>query len=197
VGTDNETPAASLTYQLRIGTTPGGSDVLAPMSSGNGQRRLPQMGNAQLGIHFPFSYKAGMPYYWSVQTIDGVFAGSSFAPQHSFRIIDSPPTVVSVGVSNLVSGDLSGDGIVDENELNTVLSNYWPSSPWLYLTNVAGLGGTTGTFALTNSTSGAFSVEYSTNLTDWFFLGPATPRYGFTDTNAPAQPQRYYRLRWP
>jgi len=31
-------------------------------------------------------------------------------------------------------------------------------------------------------------VEYSTNLVDWYFLGPATPRYLFTDTNAPAVP---------
>jgi hypothetical protein len=59
------------------------------------------------------------------------------------------------------------------------------------------LGGTNVTFALTNSLAGAFSVEYTTNLVDWYFLDPATPRYLFTDTNAPAIPQRYYRLRWP
>jgi hypothetical protein len=29
------------------------------------------------------------------------------------------------------------------------------------------------------------------------FLGPAIPRYLFTDTNAPGLPQRLYRLRWP
>ena len=52
-------------------------------------------------------------------------------------------------------------------------------------------------FALTNSLAGAFTVEYSTNLVDWHLLGPATPRYLFTDTNAPALPQRYYCLRWP
>lgn len=65
------------------------------------------------------------------------------------------------------------------------------------MTNVAGLGGTNVTFALTNSLAGAFSVEYTTNFVDWYFLGPATARYEFTDTNAPAVPQRYYRLRWP
>ena len=65
------------------------------------------------------------------------------------------------------------------------------------MTNVAGLESSNITFAIPNSTAGAFSVEYSTNLADWYFLGPATPRYGFHDTNAPAQPQRYYRLRWP
>ena len=65
------------------------------------------------------------------------------------------------------------------------------------MTNVSGLGETNVTFALSNSVSGGYSVEVSTNLTDWQFLGPATPRYLFSDTNAPAVPQRYYRLRYP
>ena len=92
---------------------------------------------------------------------------------------------------------LNGDGTVNQSELNLVLAAYYPNSPWLYLTNVAGLGGTNVTFALSNSTAGAFSVLYSTNLMDWIYLGPATPRYLFTDTNAPGIPQRYYRLRYP
>ena len=96
-----------------------------------------------------------------------------------------------------MAGDLNGDGMVDQSELDAVLANYWPTSPWLYLTNLAGLGHTNVTFALTNSTAGAFSVLMSTNLTNWEYLGPATPRYQFTDTNAPASPRRYYRLRWP
>jgi len=49
----------------------------------------------------------------------------------------------------------------------------------------------------TTSRQGAYTVQFSTNLVDWFDLGPASPRYLFTDTNAPAVPQRYYRLRYP
>jgi hypothetical protein len=111
-------------------------------------------------------------------------------------------------------GDLNGDGVVDQLDLNLflanynngivdqatlnmILSNYWPHSPWLYMTNTAGIGGTNVTFALENSTAGAYSVLMSTNLADWEYLGRATPRYEFLDTNAPASPQRYYRLRWP
>ena len=51
--------------------------------------------------------------------------------------------------------------------------------------------------SLSNSVAGVLSVEVSTNLVNWENLGPATPRYLFTDTNAPAGPQRYYRLRFP
>ena len=92
---------------------------------------------------------------------------------------------------------LNGNGTVNQAELNQVLSNYWPTSPWLYMTNVTGLGGTNVTFALTNSTAGAFNVQYSTDLVNWYLLGPATPRYLFTDTNAPAGPERFYRLQLP
>lgn len=93
--------------------------------------------------------------------------------------------------------NLNGNGIVSQSELNLVLSNYWPNSPWLFMTNVAGLGGTNVTFALSNSLAGAYSVEYSTDLVNWYYLGPAIPRYLFSDTNAPAIPQRFYRLSWP
>jgi hypothetical protein len=96
-----------------------------------------------------------------------------------------------------VAGDMNGDGLVSQLELDTVYASYVTNSPWLHMTNVAGLGGTNVTFALSNSVLGAYTVEYTTNLTDWQTLGPATPRYFFEDTNAPALPQRYYRLRWP
>ena len=86
---------------------------------------------------------------------------------------------------------------MSQTELDAVYGNYLQTSPFLQMTNVAGLGGTNVTFALSNSLNGAYGVEYSTNLTNWTLLGPARPRYLFTDTNAPANPQRSYRLRWP
>jgi hypothetical protein len=65
------------------------------------------------------------------------------------------------------------------------------------MTIVVGLGETNVSFVLSNSLLGSYSVEVSTNLTDWQFLGPATPRYLFTDPNSATAPQRYYRLRYP
>lgn len=105
--------------------------------------------------------------------------------------------IVDAGEFASVLPHLNGNGIVTQAELDLVLSNYFPYSPWLYLTNVAGLGKTNVTFALSNSLEGAYSVLMSTNLADWEYLGLATPRYEFTDTNAPAIPQRFYRLHWP
>jgi len=195
---DAQTPVNGLTYNVRIGSSPGAADVMSAMAASSGLRLLPQRGNTESRQFAFFHYYAlNQPYYWSVQAVDGAFAGSPFAPEQSFKVLQSSPVVVSVTASNLVYGDLNGDGVVDGAELDGVLANYFATSPWLYMTNVAGLGGTNVTFALTNDLTGAFSVEYSTNLTDWSFLGPAIPRYLFTDTNAPVEPQRYYRLRWP
>jgi len=96
-----------------------------------------------------------------------------------------------------VLAQLNGNGIVNQAEWNLVYSNYLSNSPFLLMTNVAGLGGTNVTFQLTNSTAGNYTVQYSTNLSTWFNLGPAAPQYIFADTNAPGQNQRFYRLIWP
>jgi hypothetical protein len=95
-------------------------------------------------------------------------------------------------------GDANGNGLVDQSELNTVLSNYWPTSPWLYITNTGGLGTSNVTFALTNTGSWYFTVESSTNLATWQAIGTATPLYRFLDASITSNSApRYYRLRWP
>ena len=110
------------------------------------------------------------------------------------NVAEATRTVV-IAVSKAIAGDLDGDGNVSQSELDAVYANYATNSPWLYMTNVAGLGGTNVTFSLSNSVLGAYTIEYSTNLTDWESLGLATPQYRFVDTNAPVTPQRFYRLR--
>jgi hypothetical protein len=130
----------------------------------------------------------GFTFHWRVVATNGMdsIPGSAFSPDQLFVV----PAV-------FLAGDLNGDGIVDQSELDAVYADYLTTSPWLLMTNVAGLGETNVTFALSNSISGGYSVEVSSNLADWQLLGPATPRYLFTDTNAPLATQRYYRLRYP
>ena len=98
-----------------------------------------------------------------------------------------------------VAGDMNGDGIVDQAELNAVLANYWASSQWVYMTNPTSLGNGFFQFALTNATGWNFSVLASTNLVDWTNLpGPAYPVYQFHDPEAASNaPMRAYRLHWP
>jgi hypothetical protein len=84
---DAQTPSAALTYNLRVGTTPGGCEVISPHSSAAGYRRLPWRGNT--GQARSMSLRAltpGTTYYWAVQSVDSAFAGSSFAAEGSFTI---------------------------------------------------------------------------------------------------------------
>ncbi len=85
--TDAQTPPAGLTYNLRVGTTPGGTDVSSPMAStATGYRRIPAMGNVQLGNTAILKGLASGTYYWSVQAVDTAFAGSPFAAEQTFTV---------------------------------------------------------------------------------------------------------------
>ncbi len=83
---DQQTSTNSLTYNLRIGTTPGGTDVLSPMSDlSNGYRFVPQSGNIGFKTMVVFDgLKSNQEYYWSVQSVDSAFAGSPLAVENNF-----------------------------------------------------------------------------------------------------------------
>ena len=93
--TDDHTPASGLGYNLRVGTSPGGSQIVSPHSAAGGYRRLPALGNAQsdLGSHVD-SLQANTTYFWSVQSVDAALLGSPFAPEQSFSY--SPTAVGGV-----------------------------------------------------------------------------------------------------
>jgi len=129
-----------------------------------------------------------------VQAVDNAFAGSAFAPESSFKFA---PTLMPITSTTPIPGDLNADGVVDQNELNIVLSNYWLNSGWLQMTNPTKLNDGVFQFALTNSTSWNLSVLVSSNLIDWNFLGPAFPVYQFFAPASTNAPDRFYRLRWP
>jgi uncharacterized membrane protein YeaQ/YmgE (transglycosylase-associated protein family) len=91
--TDAQTPPLGLTYNIRVGTRPGGGDIVSPQSASNGVRRLPAMGNAQ---HRLFSDLVGLKgglYYWSVQAVDTAFAGGPFAPEQTLVV---PPAIRAI-----------------------------------------------------------------------------------------------------
>ena len=86
---DHETLQKALTYNLRIGTEPGKSDILSPMAviggTLNGVRTIAEMGNLQFNTHFtPTDIPGDRPYYWSVQAVDSNFIGSEFSDEYTF-----------------------------------------------------------------------------------------------------------------
>ncbi|MDB6028314.1 MAG: regulatory domain of in-like proprotein convertase, partial [Verrucomicrobiales bacterium] len=107
--TDSATASAGLTYNLRLGTTPGGSEIIHPAANADASRRLPQRGNAEHGTFaIVTNLSLGNTYYWSVQSVDAAFISSPFSTEQSFLLL--PPTVGNVSASNITynSAVLSG-----------------------------------------------------------------------------------------
>jgi hypothetical protein len=132
------------------------------------------------------SFAPGLTYHWNlvVQTP----CTSATSPDRTFAVAP---------LGSGVPGDVDGDGLVNQSELDAVYARYLGNGPPLSMTGVAGLGSTNVSFAIPGAELGSYTVEYSTNLTDWLPLGSVAPRYGFTDPNAPGFPVRQYRLRYP
>jgi alpha-tubulin suppressor-like RCC1 family protein len=79
--------SGGLSYNLRVGTSPVGVDVVSPMADpATGFRRIPALGNAGPGLSKPLKHLHPGTYYWAVQAIDHNFAGSQFTAEASFTI---------------------------------------------------------------------------------------------------------------
>lgn len=87
-GSDIQTPAEGLMYNIRIGTEPLNCNLWSPMAyMEDGFRKLPISGNTTLSNSWKvYGLEEGQTYYWSVQTIDNTFAGSEFSEEHSFMV---------------------------------------------------------------------------------------------------------------
>ena len=87
LSTDAQTSQAGLNYNVYISDTPGDVNTFSPMANiSTGYRRVVQLGNSQTPTITLKGLQPNKTYYWSVQAIDGVFAGSPFAPEQTFTI---------------------------------------------------------------------------------------------------------------
>jgi len=113
---DGETATAGLSYNLRVGTTPGGSDVVEPMSLTSGLRKIAQRGLVQPTTWTLDGLAGGQIYYWSVQAIDTALAGGPFGVEGSFTqpiFSDVSAGVTGVDQSSVAWGDYDDDGDLD------------------------------------------------------------------------------------
>jgi len=84
---DTQSKYGGLSYNLRIGTSPGVGDVMSPMSDFiSGYRFLPEMGNVGINNGWSISHLDEGTYYWSVQAVDQSFVGGTWAAEDSFTI---------------------------------------------------------------------------------------------------------------
>lgn len=113
---DNQTNANALTYNVRIGTTPGGSEIVNALSNkATGFRRLVGNGNSGTNLKYIIKGLAIGTYYWSVQAIDQAYAGGSFATEASFTLPLSNQSTINNGLVawypfNSNANDASGNG---------------------------------------------------------------------------------------
>jgi hypothetical protein len=88
--TDPETPGPGLSYNIRIGTSPGAIDVTSPMADvATGRRLVSRMGNVQGNTSWTIRDLPTGTYYWSVQAIDNAFNPSEWAEEASFTVSQS------------------------------------------------------------------------------------------------------------
>ena len=80
--TDAETASSGLTYNLRVGTTPGGSEICSAMALPSGRRTVARLGNVNHNTSWTLQVPIGV-YYWSVQAVDPSFIGSPFATEQA------------------------------------------------------------------------------------------------------------------
>ncbi|MCE3278223.1 MAG: tandem-95 repeat protein [Bacteroidetes bacterium] len=90
----------ALTYNIRVGTTPGGSEIRSPLANAStGQLFLQQKGNTNDKNTVQLKNLAPGTYYWSVQTVSPSLVGSPFAVEQSF-------TIGSVNIENVQTRDI-------------------------------------------------------------------------------------------
>ena len=85
---DSQTPADGLSYNLRVGTSSGGSEVCSGMADTNGRRLIPVRGPiqpGQSGNSVTLTLPAGT-YRWSVQAVDTGFEGSAWAAEETVTV---------------------------------------------------------------------------------------------------------------
>ncbi len=88
-----ESDSDNLTYNIYVGTRPGQTDIVSPLSDiSTGFHKLVAGGNAGLARHHLLRTLPVGLYYWSVQAIDNRYMGGPFAEEQNF-IIDRTAAV--------------------------------------------------------------------------------------------------------
>jgi hypothetical protein len=121
---DNASAASGLTYNLRVGTSPGREQIFSPAAAADGTRRIAAMGNVGQRKIWTLNLPPAGTFYWAVQAIDHSFAGSPFTAEQVF-VISGPPTITLGSVTNLSTNSVTLNGFVDANGFGTMAYFEW------------------------------------------------------------------------
>lgn len=123
-----------LTYNVRVGRTPGGSEILSPLSRPDGLRLVTQPGNAHHSFKRILRNLSPGTYYWSVQAVDNSLDGGAFAPEQTFTISTAEPkiTVITLDGPNLqlqLQAPATGSLIIEASSDLTVWTPIQTNTP--------------------------------------------------------------------
>lgn len=111
VATDAETPDAALTYQFCVRNKTTGKWLIGPNAFVDGEkaglRQVTGLGNVSINTRWWLYDLSGGTYEWSVQAIDGAYAGSTFAPFQEFTVEGS--TSINESVASEQWAEISAD----------------------------------------------------------------------------------------
>jgi hypothetical protein len=175
--TDETTPSSGLTYNVRVGTTAGGCDIVGPLALTNGLRLVSRPGNHWEAHTTTLRLPPGT-YYWSVQAIDGGFLGGPFASEQTFTVTGYQlPVCYPATVSNIAtnSADVSA----------TIWTSYQNASCWVEY-------GMTTNYGLSLSTNVATNAPFDGNISPTNVLSIFTPPFALTGL----QPGTTYHFRY-
>ncbi len=163
-GSDSQTPQSGLYYNLRLGTTSVGNQIVSGVyggGDGNGyfgnmmQRRRINLSGSWL--------QPGTTYYWSVQTIDTALNASSWSDEQSFTTgsdvtnpiitLNKPDNGNYSGVREIVFNVNAYDNI---DLANVSLYGDWTGSWLLNETNSSGINNTNYVFTKNMSGEGVY-----------------------------------------
>ncbi len=86
-GLDRQTVISGLTYNIRVGSSPGAADIVSPMASlATGRRHISGRGNVGTNLTWTLRNLKPGTYYWAIQTLDHTYSGSVFSDEDTFTI---------------------------------------------------------------------------------------------------------------
>jgi hypothetical protein len=124
-GDGKRTPAAGLTYSVRIGTTPGGEEILASGADVDGVKAVADAGNAENNLSWKLNVPLG-EYFVAVQSIDASFVGSPWSEEKAYTV-----------KSSFQLGDSNGDDNINILDLTTNLDKVLGKNPKVFVDEVA------------------------------------------------------------
>lgn len=131
VAIDAQTPSSGLNYSLKIGSSPGSSDIMSPMASMSGYKLSPIKGNVNSSCSWNI-LRTALPEtcYWSVQTVDSGFSGSAFSGELEYN---SLPEISLITPQSVEFGEIPITGLSPWAEIR--IKN--PVSALLTISNVS------------------------------------------------------------